>query len=356
MVEGRKLISLRFEMAGLVKSIIRYRMGIERGPYLCTFLPTLRCNAHCQTCDLWRSDEVREEMTLAEIKTLFDQMTDLRVVKVTGGEPFLRGDLPEILDYFLNKRKFLVQVTSNGLLTKKIVRTVRDLASHKLHMCISLDGVGEFVDDMRGIAGYYETVLSTLKGLVEVQEKKRFFLAVNQTIFYSEASQVTKLMSILADLGVKNVHYTVEHNLFDPDADEAEKKNYWRYVPKDDFSRVKDAVSRLPLSDGTRNIAYKYYFKGLENRVLRGLKKPDFNCTALSSYFRLYPGGDVLTCSVITKPVANLHNADFMKVWKSPQMERARAVVQKCEGCWFGCEVVPNATVSGDIIKGIFYS
>jgi MoaA/NifB/PqqE/SkfB family radical SAM enzyme len=342
-------------MVGLLKSIVRHRIGIERGPYLCVFLPTLRCNARCQACGIWGREEVGEEMTLAEIRALFDQMTDLTVVKVTGGEPFLRRDLPQILDYFLNERKLMVQVTSNGLLTDRIVRTVRDLACTKLHVCISLDGVGKFVDDMRGIPGCYETVLKTLEELAQIGEQKSYFLAVNQTIFYRDPSQGAKLMPVLARIGVENVHYNVEHNLFDPAADEAEKKNYWRDVRKDHFSQVNEAVKRLAFKDGCRDIVYKYYFKGLENRVLRGLKKPDFECTALNSYFRLAPCGDVLTCAVITEPVANLRNADFAKVWESPKIERARKVVQECEGCWFGCEVVPNATISGDIIKGLFY-
>ncbi len=341
--------------AGLLSYCATFRLGLSSGPYLVVFLPTLRCNARCRACDIWKHGKVGHELTFAEIKALFDQMTDLRVVKITGGEPFLRSDLSEILNYFLNERNLMVQVTSNGLLTDKIVRSVRELASPRLHICISLDGVGKFVNDLRGIPGYYETVLDTLKGLVHIREARRFFLAVNQTIFYRHVSQGAELRSVLAGLGVENIHYTVEHNLFCSGVGEAEKKNYWRSVPREDFLRVKEVVDRLVISDGVRDIAYKYYFRGLENRVLRGLRKPDFKCTALSSYFRLYPAGEVLACSVITKPVTNLRGADFREVWVSPAMERARETVKRCEGCWFGCEVVPNATVSGDIIKGVFY-
>jgi len=295
------------------------------------------------------------EMSFDDIKAIFDQMRELIVVKITGGEPFLREDLPELLDYFINKRGLLVQLTSNGLLTDRIVKAVSQFANPRLHICISLDGVGKFVDEMRGIPGFYNTVLDTLRGLKKISERKRFFLAINQTIFAKELSQIGRLRFALSELGIGNIHYSVEHNLFDPKWSEDEKKNYWKNVPENTLLSVKNEVRQFPIKNRMRRAIYNYYFRGLENRVGKGLKKPNFKCTALSSYFRMYPTGDILTCSVITKPVGNLRNEDFMKVWRSSDLERARRVVNKCEGCWFGCEVVPNATVSGNIIKGALY-
>lgn len=348
--------ALPFEMLGFLRNVFYYRMGIDRGPYLCVYIPTLRCNARCQACDIWKLEKNGEEMTFVEVKALFEQMSYLKVVKITGGEPFLRRDLPDILDYFLNQRKFMVQVTSNGLLNEQIIRTVRDLASPRLHVCISLDGVGEFVNKMRGIRDYYEIVLNTLRELIEIRKKKRFFLAVNQTIFYSDISQCSKLRPVLQKIGVGNIHYSTEHNLFDTEASEDEKKNCWKKIPRKSLLELKQEFDKFSIDQSLRNVVNKYYFKGLENRVLWGLKNPAFKCTALSSYFRLYPDGEMLTCSVISKPVANLKNTDFNEIWYSPLLERARKTVRECEGCWFGCEVVPNATVSGDIIKGFFYS
>ena len=294
-------------------------------------------------------------MNLEEIKALFDQLSYLKVVKITGGEPFLRRDLPDILDYFLNERKLMVQVTSNGLLTDQIARAVRDLASPRLHMCISLDGVGEFVNEMRGIRNYYEIVLNTLKELIKVRKEKNFSLSVNQTLFHHDTSQIVTLRPVLTGIGIESIHYTMEHNLFDHEVSEDDKKNYWRDVPKDNFLRVKEAVNKLTLKNEMRDIAYRYYFKGLENRVLLGRKRPKFRCTALSSYFRLNPNGEIITCSVMTKPVAKICHAEFIKVWQSQKMNEARNIVKNCEGCWFGCEVIPNATISGGIVKGMFY-
>ena len=348
MIVNSKFINILFYGAA-------FHLGMRRGPYLVTFLPTLRCNARCQGCDIWRIDKSNDEMTFEEIKSVFDQLTDLKVVKITGGEPFIRRDLPDILNYLLNERKILVQVTSNGFLTDQIRRTVQELASPMLHVCISLDGIREFVDTKRGIPGYYDSVIKTLGALAKIRKKKKFYIAVNQTVFNHATTQIKALLPVLRDIGIENIHYTMEHNLFNRSASEKDIKNYWKEIPGDQFTQFKKSIGEVTLKNRIRDIAYKYYLKGLENRILSGCKKPDFKCTALKSYFRLNPNGEILTCSVMNKPVANLNNKDFIEVWESHRVENARNKVASCEGCWFGCEVIPNATIGGNIIEGLFY-
>ncbi|MBT4482100.1 MAG: radical SAM protein [Candidatus Latescibacteria bacterium] len=342
-------------LAGILTYVLARKLGFEQGPYLVTFIPTLRCNARCRACDIWKMGHDGDEMTLSEIRAVFDQMSDLRVVKITGGEPFLRKDLSDIIDYLLNERGLMVQITTNGLLTDRILDTVGRTANPRLHLNVSLDGVGEFVNTMRGIPDYFDTVLGTLKKLVEIRKEKKFFLAVNQTMFFGDKTQWPTLKPVLKKIGITNIHYGIENNLFDSEASETDKKNYWRTISRDDFLKLREVVERYHLTSFIRDIAYKYYFKGLENRVLNKLEKPKFKCTALNTYFRLFPNGDVLTCSVIAKPVTNVRNEDFNAVWKSPEMERARKTVSNCEGCWFGCEAIPNATVNLDILEAIFY-
>lgn len=340
---------------GLLKCMIKHRLGIEKSPYLCTFLPTLRCNLHCHCCDIWSLKDIGYELSVDEIKYIFNQISGLRIIKITGGEPFLRNDLDEILDYFLNQRQLLVQVTTNGLLTDRIIQTIRKVGSKRLHLCVSLDGVGSFVDKMRGLQGYYKKIFETLKSLAELKENRPFYLAVNQTVFYQDLSQIKKLRLVLEDIGIHNVHYIIQHNLFDQNATESEKKTYWSKVSHDNFEQAKKYIGKYTLDNVFRNAAYRYYFQGIENRILCGLKKPNFRCQALRSYFRLLPNGDIITCSVKNRPVANLRNQDFNKVWNNTTTSTARSEVDNCEGCWFACEVVPNATISGDILKGIFY-
>lgn len=342
-------------MLGLIRNIVKYRLGILNEPYLITFLPTLRCNARCTGCDIWKLEkESCKELTLSEIKSIFRQFRHLEIVKITGGEPFLRTDLPEILSFLTDTLRVTVQITSNGLLNKRIIETVRKFSSEKFHLCISLDGIGDFVDQKRGIPNYFEQVMGTLRELAHIKRQSRFYLSVNQTVFFDHLDQINLLREALSRVGINNVQYSIEHNLFDFNATEKEKLNYWKCISKQSFLKLKDIVGTPSMSEINRHLIYRYYFKGLENRVLKNQKSPQFKCSALNSYFRLFPNGDLVTCSVYTTPIVNLKNSDFRTLWQGKRIQRQRTLVQNCPGCWFGCEVVPNAVINGDIWKAFF--
>jgi len=119
---------------------------------------TLRCNLTCAMCTTCYD---APELSTAEIKGIIDQVAawGVEVFNPLGGEPFMRGDIEEILDYAV-LRGFYVTVTTNGtLITERRARAVAAIPADRLHLIFSLDGAAAAHDRIRG-AGMWRRAIT----------------------------------------------------------------------------------------------------------------------------------------------------------------------------------------------------
>ena len=80
---------------------------------------TYRCNAKCNMCDVWHHPtKPQDEISLEDIEKL---PSGLRFINITGGEPFVRQDLDEIIEVLRNKTERIV-ISTNGYFTDRIVK------------------------------------------------------------------------------------------------------------------------------------------------------------------------------------------------------------------------------------------
>ena len=136
--------------------------------YLILFV-TERCNAKCKHCFVntpGKKDTSREELTLEEIEKIAQNMDNLLYLLPTGGEPFFREDLPEIINLFYkNNRLRNVGIPTNGSLTKTTVASVQRILSNckniSLGVDISIDGLRERHDHIREFPGLFEKAIET---------------------------------------------------------------------------------------------------------------------------------------------------------------------------------------------------
>ncbi len=149
----------------------------KNNPAHLTFFVTARCNAKCKMCFYWKNlNKDTNELSLEEIRKISEKMGRLLWVVFTGGEPYLRNDLPEIVELFCKncKPKFTT-IATNGLLTDKITKATEKILktcdNSKLRLKISLDGIGKEHDKIRGIENGYEKIMDTYKNLSELKNK-----------------------------------------------------------------------------------------------------------------------------------------------------------------------------------------
>jgi Fe-coproporphyrin III synthase len=364
-------------LPGFLLDAIRNRGKGSLRPRLLTYTVTFRCNAKCIMCDSWKMNG-DGDMTLDEIAKVFRQIGKLDAVRLTGGEPFVRTDLPAILDLAVRHLRPLgVHITTNGFLTDRIVRLCEDRNRRiPLQLLVSLDGVEEAHNRIRGSNIAWKTAIETIEQLAGRQQKLNLNLAVNQTIVDSSGLEQYRLLrERLRPLGIKHqtvmaydtsATYNLKRNLDVAPKQIGEFATHGKFTPSELtelFTEIESDLKDLPI--WTR-AAKNYYLQGIKQRLLpspqslgqqvihrNGHSLNWFNpkCVALHSHLRVFPNGDVPTCQFNSKTIGNLKRQSFEEVWSSQLAQNQRKWVRDCVGCWAECEVVPNAIYTLDLIK-----
>jgi len=147
------------------------------------FFVTSRCNARCRMCFNYRVLDKyngRDDLSLEEIEKIADRIPRLLQLTLSGGEPFLRDDLFEIVGAFARKSQLgQLTLTTNGLapdrveaLFSKIVKNFPELS---INFDISLDAVGAAHDAIRGVDGAYDRAVETWRRVQSLKGRYRNF-------------------------------------------------------------------------------------------------------------------------------------------------------------------------------------
>ncbi|MCG6536593.1 MAG: radical SAM protein, partial [Syntrophales bacterium LBB04] len=165
---------------------------------------TYRCNSRCSMCHTWKYQGDKEREIRA---TDLASLPPLVRLNITGGEPFLRDDLSDILGLATAKAQRVV-ISTNGFLTKK---TLEVMARHQgVGIRISMDGVGAVHDKIRGVPNAYERALATLRGLKEMGIKD---LGIAVTVSDENAGDLTSLYRLAKRNGVE-LATAIVHNAY----------------------------------------------------------------------------------------------------------------------------------------------
>ncbi len=167
---------------------------------------TNRCNLLCEHC--WLSSgssndiEASYEIDLDTIKRAIEDAISIGLsgVKITGGEPFLRGDILELID-FLHEKGLETTIETNGtLITEK---TVDRLKKNEVSLvCVSLDGASaETHDRLRNAPNSFNRVMKAIRLLKQAD----IDIQIIMTLYRSNIDELYILMDMLADIGVDSL-------------------------------------------------------------------------------------------------------------------------------------------------------
>jgi MoaA/NifB/PqqE/SkfB family radical SAM enzyme len=335
-------------------------------PSWCTFLVTYRCNARCKMCDSWRV-KPGSELTPDQIDSVFAKVGPLDVVRLTGGEPFLRLDMLDIARAVIARSAPVVlHTTTNGSFPDRVAAFVDALRgdgeAKRLAFLVSLDGMPEEHDANRGADVTFDRAIETVRMLVD----RGVRVAVNHTVISARSLEDNAaIRASLEPLGV-GVHSVLAYSdsamysikLRGTRAEHLIVPTGYPLHPSLEGADVIGFVERelalaekLPLRE---RIGKRYYLRGLLARLKKEADpSPHPRCVALRGHLRLLPDGRVPVCQFNTETVGNLHAESFAEVWESARAWEARAWVDACPGCWAECEVIPSAIYTGDIARAV---
>ena len=325
----------------------------QRTPVHLILFVTDHCNAKCVTCFYWENLNQGESLQPGQIEKISRSLGPLLWLDLSGGEPFLRKDLAWICHKFIddNGARFL-NIPTNAIQTDVIARIVSEILApgrdFRLNIAVSLDGIGENHDRIRGVPGNYDKALRTLERLREIRASDpRLALSVVTTVMRDNIDDVAKLL----ELG--GAEWKLDYHSL----------NILRGAPLDPALAPPtpgqfDAVSRLQLeqcrryfngrfglfggwlASAGRSILNRYYRRELEGRP------KDISCNAGKISCVIDANGDVYFCELLKK-VGNLkdYNWDFERLWYDAEARALRERVRRCH-CTHECFHTKNLIFS----------
>lgn len=343
----------------LFLSFINARVFSPGHPFICTYITTWRCNAKCRMCGVWEKEKT-DEMNILEIAETFKKIRNIGIVRITGGEPFLREDLAEVVDAIArNTSMRILHITTNGILQERIVKFIKNVNFKNIHLKITLNGYKGNHDKIMGVPGAYDKIISTIEELKRIQKDHKFVLAINQTIVDKESYKDSeKISALCSKLGVSYLPIIAAKGLalLEPDGNtrefQADFKSFGEFSEADFKVILKDLMSKADnIGNPIEKAVKKYYLKGLYNRLIFNKKIPNPGCVALKNHIRILPGGKVPVCLFNSTIAGDLLKDDFSDLWNSVNVIKLRKWVGECSGCWDECETIPNAIYSASTIK-----
>lgn len=345
----------------LPRDIWRNRQGQRTLPRYLTYIVTFACNARCVMCDSWQKPP-EQELTLDEVERICRQLPPMDAVRLSGGEPFVRKDFAELAAVIQRELSpKLLHVTTNAFLPQRVISFCENRdRSVPLQLLISVDGMADKHNLVRGHKGAWKMANNTLEALAPRRKELNLSLAVNQTIVDREGvEQYRELRDHLAPLKIHNQVVLAyddsatynsggEQMVLAPEA--GGYNLYGDLTPEDVaelFDHLAEDIETYPLAE---RLAKRYYLRGIRARVEHGKSEPNPPCVALNAHLRLFPDGTVPTCQFNSLPAGNLRDQDFQSLWFGAQAEQQRDWVKNCAGCWAECEVLPSALYTGDLL------
>lgn len=288
---------------------------------------TYRCNAHCNMCDCWRDpSRPQDELTLDTIKKL----PEMAFTNITGGEPFTRRDIEDIVSVLYKKTNRIV-ISTNGSYSDRIIDLCKKYP--QIGIRISIEGLQETNDKIRGLKDGFNKGYNTLTSLVEMGHKDVGFGMTVQDI---NAKDLISLYEISNKFGMEFATATLHNSFYFRKKD---NKIVDKYMVSKEFENL---INELLKSKSPKKWFRAYFNHGLINYIYGQPRL--LPCAMASNGFFLDPFGDVLPCNGSDEKwsMGNLNEQTWDEIWNSEKAEAVRNKVRNCKkNCWMIGSVAP---------------
>ena len=292
-----------------------------------TVIVTYRCNAKCNMCNVWQNPtKPAEEITLDDIKKL----PEMAFTNITGGEPFIREDIPDIVRELYKKSDRIV-ISTNGYFTDRIIALCKEFP--KVGIRISIEGMQQTNDAIRRIPDGFERGYDTLKTLVEMGHPDVGF---GMTVQDSNCEDLVPLYELSDKMGMEFATATL-HNSFYFHKDDNKVND--KYKVAQNFEKL---INELLKSKSPKKWFRAYFNHGLINYIYGN--KRLLPCDMSKNAFFIDPFCDVVPCNGMKEKavMGNLREQDWNTLWNSDQAQKVRECTKHCDrNCWMIGSVSP---------------
>lgn len=289
---------------------------------------TGRCNLKCRHCYMESPDNRYGELPLRDILRIIDQLAAANVhrVALTGGEPFVREDLPEIMEALAQQQIAVAQIYSNGVLISDNVLQGIKKYGFLPNVQISLDGRGTH-DAMRGVDGSEQATIKVIRLL----RKHGFPVTISTSIDRTNIESLSATYELLKELNIQ----------------------YWRVAPPLGIGNWRQSATGLAWEEIltvcaqvmarwlTDNRPFLLQVPGFQSPIGKEAENQEnyspesYDCTTCRLSCSLMPDGKIIPCPGYTdtdlyEQMPNLLETPFSSIW-SDSMLRTIVDIKKGE-------------------------
>ena len=313
-----------------------------RTPRVITLFVTSQCNAKCGHCFYWENLNQNNDLSFEEIENLSDSLERVDVLLISGGEPFLRKELPEICELFFERNNLgQVNIPTNGLQPQKTYDMVKKILQYSkgrpVHVSLSIDGTENIHDEIRAVPGNFKKAVKTFKAMLPLQKQfPNLRLRVNTTVLNHNFEDLFEFFET--------------HEKHFPGAN-TPSYSLLRGTPYDKSMLLPDAKDLRDLYEhrnrttpGVRSFLSRHLDRMIFDLSLETLRLDTqiVPCEAGRIQGVVEDNGNVRHCELLPA-IGNLREASFEEIWNSDHAhaERQKIANKECR-CTHECFLYPS--------------
>lgn len=292
-----------------------------------TVIVTYRCNARCKMCNIYKApSKPDEEISVDTIKKL----PQMYFTNITGGEPFIRSDLKDIVRELYKKSDRIV-ISTNGFFTDRIIDLCKEFPNVGIR--ISIEGLEKTNNAIRGLDDGFNRGYTTLKKLVEMNHPDVGF---GMTVQDANAKDLVPLYELSNEMNMEFATASLHNSFYFVEAKNIIKD---RPMVAENFEKL---INELLKSNSPKKWFRAYFNHGLINYIYG--QERLLPCDMAFDTFFIDPYGDVMPCNGTKEKevMGNLNEQSWDELWNSKQADKVRAKVRCCNrNCWMIGSVSP---------------
>lgn len=327
-------------------NLLRFKQGAVEpiiGPLKAEWEVINLCNSKCKTCLQWKRKPDSTILTTFEGKELIRQFSDIGLINLcfSGGEPLLRKDLVELID-FAKKQGLSTLLLTNGLLLTE--RRARELVDARLDsIYISIDAAyAELNDEIRGLVGYFDLAMAAIDHLKAMRRNASPKIFIKATLTVKNANQLIPLAQLCIKKGIDGLSFQL-----------AQISEPSDFVFDDDLLISKNNSSLL--LESWNEVVTEYqkiltgsfqYYQALRNSIENPESWQQYRNVSGFSYVVIDSWGDVFTCPSKINKIGNIREDSFENVWFGQKAHEMRSsMAAKTESSYL-FDTIGNMSIS----------
>ena len=317
-------------------------------PIIITYSVTAACQSKCKTCNIgikWLEDPSRSktDLSLDEIEKTFSNIGPVYLFNVSGGEPFMRKDLPQIIELACRYlRPSIIHIPTNALMPKKtdaIARECLEIIQSfdpgiQFSIKPSIDGVETVHDEVRGVKGNFDRMKKNIALLKQLEKDyANFHLELGTVISNFNVHHLSEIEDYVHSLGVQSYRNEIAEQraeFFNIGEDITPDAATYEALIQGFSQKIRHSMKqKRRLARITESLRLVYY--ELVVRILKE-KRQVIPCLGGISNVHINHDGQIWPCCVLgyDNPMGSLRefDYDFRRLWASPESREVRKYIK----------------------------